>query len=164
MIQWIEYEQGVQYTVYVGNDLWISVSVFPCIYLYLCVFLMHILVYWYVYVTLCVCVSKKHVILCLCVQTWRRAVSFGLAVSIIRSLSFTSVSFSLSPSLSSRISSLSLPLLCPSDWWLLNHPFILCTVMKEGKSVLFSLLFCVPSLSFCSCFIHPTPYPDCSTE
>lgn len=106
------------------------------------------------------------VTLCLCVRVFGRAVSFGLVVSIIRSLSSTAVSFSLFLSLSLShhllLSSLSLPLtlpfrslhfsispstslslllpcLCASERWVLNHPFILRAMMNEGKSVLFSL-------------------------
>lgn len=120
----------------------------------------------------CVCVfmyACLSVTLCLCECMFGRAVSFGLVVSIIRSLSFTPVSFSLFLSLPltlpfrflhfsiSHSTSLSLlPRLCASEWWVLNHPFILRTMMNEGKSVLFSLFILlsisVPLFLFCSLF------------
>lgn len=149
-------------------NVYIRLYMYAYIYIYVCL----------VSVTLCfsVCVREQ----CLC----ERAVSFGLVVSIIRSLSFTpslSRCFSqnhllllltLPLTLSSHVLHFSvslslflhLPLacICASEWWVLNHRFILCAMMNEGKSLHFSL-FILHSISVPIClFIHPTMYPSLS--
>lgn len=143
-----------------------------CERLYLSIYMYTCLVSLTLCFSLCVCVCDAQ---CLC----GRAVSFGLVVSIIRSR-FYPVSFSLflskPPPLSSsyavltRSTFLSLSLflhlpfacICAAEWWVLNHRFILCAMMNEGKSVHFSL-FILHSISVPIClFIHPTMYPSLS--
>lgn len=125
-------------------------------------------------VTLCVCVC-----VCVGVRVCRGAVSFGLVVSIIRSLSFTPVSFVLFLFLSSFLLPLtfpsvfpyfstspspSLPPPSPLSFWLMSFKSSSHSSRNDERGQICPFLSVYSAFHLCPSvliplFIHPTLYP-----